>query len=77
MKYLWLVLAFLIVVVGVLAGRLLGLSLATTVTIAAVPAFLASFPFVKQRIPKVSFGLWLLAAVISTAVAWLLYFAFS
>ena len=72
-RYLWLVLALSIMVIGTLVGRFLGLSLATTVTLSAVPGFLAAFPFVHNRNPKISFGAWLLVAVISAVAGWALY----
>jgi hypothetical protein len=72
-RYLWLVVAFSIQVIGMLAGRLFGLSLAATMTLSTVPAFLAVFPFVKRGNPKTSFGFWLLAAVISAVAGWVLY----
>jgi hypothetical protein len=72
-QYLWLVLALSIMVIGTFAGRYLGLSLATTVTIAAVPGFLVAFPFIHGWNPKISFGAWLFVAVISAVAGWALY----
>lgn len=77
MRYLWLGLAIVAAVVGVVIGRVLNLSPPVTVTLAAVPAFLVLFPFMKPWMPKAKFAFWLIAAVISTAVAWLLYLGFS
>ena len=73
-RYLWLLVVFSILVIGTLAGRVFGLSLPTTITLATVPAFLALFPFVKGGYPKVSFGFWLLAAVVSAVAGWAIYF---
>jgi len=71
--YISLVVACLILVIGTLVGRFFGLSLPTTITLATVPAFLAVFPFVKRGNPKISFGFWLLAAVISAVAGWGIY----
>jgi hypothetical protein len=72
-RYLWLVLALSIMVIGTLVGRFLGLSLAMTVTFAAVPGFLVSFPLVHDWNPKISFRAWLFVAVISAVAGWALY----
>lgn len=77
MRYVWLALALLVGVVGVLCGRLLGLSRDATATLAVVSTFLALFPFMKPWMPKMKFAYWALAAAISTAVAWLFYLGFS
>lgn len=77
MRYVWLALAFLVAVIGVLVGRLLSLSPPTTVTLAAVSSSLVSFPFMRRWMPKVTFSLWAIATAIGAAVAWLLYLGFS
>lgn len=73
MRYLWLVLALLVAIVGVLVGRLLGLSRDATVTTAMALTFLLLFPFVKQFAPKLRFPVWVIADVIGAAVAWMLF----
>ena len=76
MRYVWLALAFLVTVVGVLVGRLLGLSGEATVVLATVPMFLTLFPFLKPWMPKLSFAYWALTIAIGAAVSWLLFVAF-
>jgi len=76
-RYIWLVLALLVAVMGVLVGRLLGLSLETTSILAAIPMFLMLFPFLKPWMPKLKFAHWALSIAIGGAVSWLLYLAFS
>jgi hypothetical protein len=72
-RYVWLVAAVVIAVMGVLVGKMLRLSYPTTITLAAVPAFLVLFPWVKYLNPKLRFGAWLLAAAVSTIAAWAIY----
>lgn len=76
MRYLWLGLAFVVGVIGVVVGRLLKLSPSTTATLSIVPSFLALFPFMKRWMPTAKFAHWATAAAISTAVAWLFIWAF-
>ena len=73
MRYLWLALALLVAIVGVLVGRLLGLSRDAMVTTAMALTFLTLFPFVKQFAPKLRFPVWVFADVIGAAVAWMLF----
>jgi hypothetical protein len=77
MRYLWLVLATLLLLIGFAVGRLLELSQPAAYTVAWVPSFLALFPFMKRWMPKVKFAYWVMAAAISTVVSWLLYFGFT
>ncbi len=77
MRYVWLVLAFLVAVIGVLVGRLLGLSREVTVSLASIPMFLVMFPFMKPWMPKMKFAYWALAIAIGEVVSWLLFLAFS
>ncbi len=77
MQYVWLVIAFLVAVIGVFVGRLLRLSPPATVALAGVATSLAMFPFMKRWMPKTSFGLWVIATAIGAAFGWLLYLAFS
>ena len=77
MRYLWLALAFLVAVGGVLAGLRLGLSREATVTLTLIPMFLVMFPFMKQWMPKAKFAHWALLVVIGAAVTWLLFLVFS
>ena len=77
MRYLWLALAFLVGIASVLLGSFLGLSRDVTTTTAMALTFLMLFPFVKQFAPKLRFSVWVIAAVISTVVAWLLSLGFS
>ena len=77
MKYRWLLFAVVVLAVGFMAGRALKLSAPVTMTIAAVPAFLVSYPFMKHWMPRASFGYWVTAATISTAAGWLLFSAFT
>lgn len=77
MKYRWLILEIVVIVVGVMASRALKLSTPVAMTVTLVPAFLVSFPFMKHWMPKASFAYWVTAAAISTAVGWLFYFGFN
>ncbi|MDX6446106.1 MAG: hypothetical protein QOH71_3180 [Blastocatellia bacterium] len=76
MRYLWLVLAFVVALVSVLVGRSLRLSREATATAAIVPMWLAMFPFMKQYAPKLKFSVWALIAVVSAAVAGVLFYVF-
>jgi hypothetical protein len=77
MRYVWLVLCFLVAVISVFIGRSLGLSPAANVALTGIATSLAMFPFMKRWMPKTSFGLWALATAIGAAVGWLLYLGFS
>lgn len=77
MRYVWLVIAFLVAVVSVFAGRVLRLSPVATVGLAWLTSSLAMFPFMKRWMRKTSFGLWSIGTVIGLVVAWLLYLGFS
>jgi uncharacterized membrane protein len=73
MRYVWLVIAFLVAVIGVFVGRFLGLSRDATVTTTMALIFLTLYPFVKQFAPKLRFSVWVIADVIGAAVAWMLF----
>lgn len=75
MHYLWLVLAILVGLIGVIVGRLLKLPSPAAEMVGMVPMFLALFPFMKRWMPKARFAYWVTAAAISSAVGWLLYLA--
>jgi hypothetical protein len=75
LRYLWLALAFLLLLIGCAVGRLLKLPPPAAQAVATVPFFLALFPFIKRWMPKAKFAYWVTAAAISTAVGWLLYLA--
>lgn len=77
MRYLWLALAILLLLIGLAVGRLLKLPQPVAQAVATVPSFLAMYPFAKRWMPKARFVYWVLAAAISTAVGWLLYFGFT
>lgn len=75
MRYLWLAFAILVALIGAAVGRLLKLPQPAALTVIMVAMFLTLFPFMKRWMPKASFVSWVIAAVISTIVGWLLYFA--
>ena len=75
MRYLWLAFAVLVALIGAAVGRLLKLPQPAAQAVIMVPMFLALFPFMKRWMPKVRFVSWVLVAVISTVVGWLLYVA--
>ena len=77
MRYLWLVLAFLCELGGVLLGRALSLSGATTMILAVTPALLLLFPFMKPWIRETRFAEWVLATLITATIAWLLFVGLS
>ena len=77
MRYVWLVLAFLVAVIGVFVGRLLRLSPPASVTLTAVLTILAMFPFMKPWMPKAKFANWAITTGLGAVVAWLLYLGFS
>ncbi len=77
MRYVWLVLAFMVALISVFVGRLLRLSPAVAVGLTAVTSSLVMFPFVKRWMPKTSFTAWAIGTVIGAAIAWLLYLGFS
>lgn len=77
MRYLWLVFAILLLVIGLAVGRLLKLPQPVAQIVSTVPFFLAMFPFMKRWMPKAKFAYWAMAAAISTVVSWLLYFGFA
>lgn len=74
MKFLWLLIAIAVGVVGFVVAGALNLSAPATITLAAVPAFLASFPVMKRWMPEARFLYWATAAALSTVTGWLLYF---
>ena len=73
MRYLWLAFAILVALIGAAVGRLLKLPQLAALPVIMVPMFLALFPFMKRWMPKARFVSWVLVAVISTVVGWLLY----
>jgi hypothetical protein len=73
MRYLWIAVAFAVIVIGVLIGRVFKLSQPVTMTIALLPAFLCLW---KVLAPKSRFIVWVLAAVLGAACSWALMFAF-
>jgi hypothetical protein len=75
--YIAFVTAVLACVSGVLLARAVGLSTATMVTLGGLPTFLLLFPVAHHANSKIHFGAWLFAGIISTAAAWLLYWAFA
>jgi ABC-type iron transport system FetAB permease component len=77
MRYLWLVLAILLLLIGFAVGRLFKLQQPTAYIVMWVPFFLATYPFMKRWMPKAKFYYWLTVAVISSAVWWLLYLGFT
>ena len=77
MRYVWLLIAFLITVISVFVGRLLKLSPPVTVGITAVTSSFAMFPFTQRWMPKTSFTAWAIGTVIGAAIAGLLYLGFS
>lgn len=77
MRYLWLVFAISLLLIGIAVGRFLKLPPPMAYAVGTVPAFLATYPFMKRWMPKASFYYWLTAAAISTAAGCLLYFGFT
>ena len=77
MRYVWLVLTFLVAMVAVVVCRRLGFSQETTATLAAIPTLLVLFPFVKRWMPKTNFAYWAIGVVFAAGVSWLLYLAVS
>jgi hypothetical protein len=75
MHYLWLALPILVALISVAVARLLKLQQPAVQVVIGIPMFLALFPFMKRWMPKARFASWVLVAVISTVVGWLLYFA--
>jgi len=75
MHYLWLAFPILVAFIGVAVGRLLKLQQPAVQIVIGVPMFLAIYPFMKRWMPEARFVSWIIAAVISTVVGWLLYFA--
>lgn len=75
-KYHWLLIAIAVGVAGILVGRALKLSQISALTLALVPANLASFPFMKHWMPKATFLYWVTVNAISTLMLWVLYFVF-
>lgn len=75
MHYLRLAFPILVAFIGVAVARLLKLQQPAVQIVIGVPMFLALFPFMKRWMPEARFLAWVLVAVISTVVAWLLYFA--
>lgn len=76
MRYLWLLLALLAGLIGAAVGRLLKLQPPAVHVVIMVPMFLALFPFLKPLMPKARFVIWVLVAVGSTVVGWLIYVGF-
>jgi hypothetical protein len=76
-RYLWLVFAISILIIGIAVGRLLKLQQPMAQIVATVPTFLATYPFMKRWMPKAKFYYWLTAAAVSTVSWWLLYFGFT
>jgi hypothetical protein len=76
MRYLWLVLAFVVSAISVLVGRSLGLSREATATLGIAMTGLALFPFLKALTPKLKFSVWALAVAIGAAVAGVLFYVF-
>ena len=77
MRYVWLVLAFLVAMVAVVICRRLGFSQERTAILAAIPTLLVLFPFVKRWMPKTNFAYWAIGVVFAAGVSWLLYLAVS
>ena len=77
MRYVWLVLAFLVAVISVFVGRLLRLPPPATAALAGVATSLAMFPFMKRWMPKTTFVHWAIATAIAAVFGWLLYIGFS
>jgi hypothetical protein len=77
MRYLWLVLAIALLVIGIVVGRFFKLSPPAAYAAGMVPPFLAMYPFIKHWMPKASFAYWVTAAAIATATGWLFYFGFT
>lgn len=77
MRYLWLVFAISLLFIGIAVGRFFKLSPPVAYAAGTVPAFLATYPFMKRWMPKATFYYWLTAAVISTAVGWLVHSGFT
>ena len=77
MRYVWLVIAFLVAIVSVFAGRVLGFSAVVTVGLTAITTSLAIFPFARRWMPRTSFTACAIGTVIGAGVSWLLYLGFS
>jgi len=75
MHYVWLAFPILVALIGAAVGRLLELQQPVVQVVIGVPMFLALFPFMKRWMPEGRFVSWVIAAVISTVIGWLLYFA--
>jgi len=76
-RYLWLVFAILLLLIGIAVGRFFKLSPPVAYAVGTVPPFLAMYPFVKSWRPNASFAYWVTAAAIATGTGWLFYFGFT
>ena len=76
MRYIWLALAFLVAIIGILVGLRLGFSKETTSVLATVPVLLTLYPFLKRWMPKMKFLYWALTVAIGAVVSWLLFLVF-
>ena len=73
MRYIWLAIAFAVMVIGILIGRVFKLSQQVTLTVSMVAMFLCLW---KVLAPKSRFLAWALAALLGAAFSWLLVLAF-
>jgi hypothetical protein len=75
-RYIWLVLAFMVAIISVLVGLRLGFSRENTVILAIVATSLTLFPFLKRWMPKMKFLYWAFTVAIGAVVSWLLFVVF-